>query len=376
MPKVLNTLNIMKHTKRCNNMILVDFSGILFQNIFASISIAKPKLNGTKYNPKDFMPVAKAMILNTLFDIQTQYSPTKGDIVICLDDSTKQNWRKALLPTYKSSRKTSRDESEIPFDEVFKEIDELLQQLKENSPWKVISVPTAEADDVILCLAKHYAYREPVMIVSSDKDMIQAQKHPNVTQYSPLLKKFLTPESKGGDMQFWLTEHVLLGDAADEIPKITDKTRFSDSFNKYLKEKGLKLSESEYLEKSESEKEEILKDFNVYDKYNRKDIWKNLKFGPKAVQKLLDANEVQSFIDSNPLYRKNFERNQKLILDEYIPSEISNECIARYISQSKSVSSKSTKAFKDYLSKSGLSQLTESLPFNFVSGTISVEDFF
>ena len=366
----------MKHTKRCNNMILVDFSGILFQNLFASISMVKPKPqeNG-KYNINDFIHVTKGLILSTLFDLQTKYSISKGDIVICLDDSTKQNWRRSILPSYKSSRKSAREESEIPFDEVFKHVDEFLEQLRTNTPWKVISVPSAEADDVILCLAKQYSYREPVLIVSSDKDMIQAQKRPNVTQYSPLLKKFVTPETKGGNMEFWLAEHILLGDVADEIPKITDCTRFSDSFYKYLKENNLNYTEEEYSELSESTRTSIEENYNVLDRFNRKAIWKNPKFGPKAVQKLVDEHSIDTFVNSNPLYKKNFERNKRLIIDDFIPSEICNQCVTNYISQTKTVNSRNTNAFKDYLSRNGLSQFTETLPLNFVSGTISIEDF-
>ena len=367
----------MNNAQRRDNMILVDFSGILFQNVFAAATSANPEVDPVtnKFIASDFMPAAKAFILGFLFDLQSQYSTVKGDVVICLDDSTKQNWRKTILPTYKSARKSNREESQIPFDEVFRQIDELLLQLKENSPWRVISVPGAEADDIILSLARHYSYSEPVMIVSSDKDMIQAQKHPNVTQYSPTLKRFVTPESKGGDMGFWLTEHLMLGDSVDEIPKVTDKTKFSEPFLKHLKAMNISVSEEQYAELPESERERIESSFNVLDRYNRKDIWKNPRFGPKAVQKLIDNNEVESFLDSNPMYRKNFERNKRLILDECIPAEISSQCVASYVNQTKSVRSENTKKFKDYLAGSGLSQFVETLPFNFVSGIISVEDF-
>lgn len=352
-----------------DNMILVDFSGILFQSIFASISIAKPTETDNKYNVDEFINVAKGLVLNSLFEYQTKYSPTKGDIVICLDDYTEQNWRKSILPSYKSSRKTDRDESKIPFDLVFKHIDEFLEQLKTNTPWKVISVPGAEADDVILSLAKQYSQREPVLIISSDKDMIQAQKRPNVTQFSPRTKKFVTPETKGGDMEFWLTEHVLLGDSADEIPKITDQTKFSPEFESFLASKNIPLTEEKYFSLNEETRNKVLSAFGS------DDIWKNPRLGPKMVQKLLEEGKVDEFINNNALYKKNFERNKQLILDDYIPVEICNKCVLSYVEQKKAISSQNTRDFKDYLSSNGLSQFTEILPFNFVTGTISIEDF-
>ena len=51
-----------------DNMILVDFSGILFQSIFASISIAKPTETDNKYNIDEFINVAKGLVLNSLFE--------------------------------------------------------------------------------------------------------------------------------------------------------------------------------------------------------------------------------------------------------------------------------------------------------------------
>lgn len=356
-------------------MILVDFSGIMFQNIFASVSIAKPKEDNTgKYSPDDFMPTAKGLILETLFGLQQQYSQTHGDVTICLDDSSTQNWRKAILPGYKSTRKLNREESPIPFDEVFKQVDELLTQIKANTPWKVISVPSAEADDIILCLARHLSHSAPVLIVSSDKDMIQAQRYPNVSQYSPMAKAFVTSETKGGNMDFWLTEHVMLGDSADEIPRVTDCTQFSDKFYKYLKDNNYNYTEEEYNQFPASVRGMVEHDYTELDKRGKKDIWKNIRFGPKTVQKMLENGTVEGFLDSNPLYRKNYERNKKLILDDYIPDDIREESIAQYLSQVKEATPTGTKAFKDYLVSSGLSKFAETLPFNFVSGIISIED--
>lgn len=360
---------------RINSMILVDFSSILFQHIFGSITLANPIPDETgKYSVNDFIHIAKGLILSFLFDLQRQHSLDKGDITLCLDDSEKQNWRRSILPSYKMTRKSSRQESQIPFDDVFKSVDEFLRQIRVNTPWKVVSVPSAEADDVILCLAKHFSAKEPVLIVSSDKDMIQAQRYPNVSQYSPMTKSFVTPESKGGDMTFWLTEHVMLGDSADEIPKVTDYTQFSDSFYKYLRDNNYDYTEEEYSEFPPAMRNMVEFNYNVLNRYNKKDIWKNIRFGPKTVQKMLENNSIEEFLDSNPLYRKNYERNRRLILDDYIPDDIRTECIKQYTEQSKEVTSENTRAFKDYLVSSGLSQFAETLPFNFVSGVISIED--
>ena len=53
-----------------------------------------------------------------------------------------------------------------------------------------------------------------MLIVSGDKDFIQLQKHNFVTQYSPVLKKFVN----GIDPDVYIKEHILKGDRSDGVP--------------------------------------------------------------------------------------------------------------------------------------------------------------
>ena len=55
----------------------------------------------------------------------------------------------------------------------------------------MLDVDGAEADDVIAVLTARLAAHGSVLILSSDKDFGQLQKYPNVTQYSPILKRFV-----------------------------------------------------------------------------------------------------------------------------------------------------------------------------------------
>ena len=54
------------------------------------------------------------------------------------------------------------------------------------------------------------------LIVSGDKDFIQLQKYKNVSQYSPITKKFVN----GEDPKRYLQEHILKGDSSDGIPNV------------------------------------------------------------------------------------------------------------------------------------------------------------
>lgn len=357
-------------------MILIDFNGILCQNIYGSITACQPVIheNG-KYLLKDFMPTAKAFLLNELFNIQQEYQYTYGGITICLDCSHASNWRRKYLDDYKGSRAEGRASSEVPFNEVFADIDILLKQIRENTPWKVLSVDSAEADDIILCLAKEYSKTEQVLIISADKDMIQAQKHGNVRQYSPISKKWITPENKGGSMEFWLQEHVILGDPVDEVPRITDKTEFTIPFKNHLLLKGLNYTPRQYNKLSHEERQKIEESFEIFDRYGRKDIWKNPRLGPAKIQKMLDEGTLDEFLDSNELYRENYERNKHLVLDDYIPNDIYNKCIDEYKSAKTEVTGENTDNFINYLTECGLEKISLNLPLNFVKGPFTLEDF-
>lgn len=360
-------------------MILVDFSGVLFQNVFGAVSALKDDLvlrDDDKYETSLLFKTIKGLVINSIITFQEKFSKY-GDVVICLDSHTK-NWRKDVLKTYKGSRKEGREQSHIPFDELFPIVDEMIEQFKTNTPWKVVLVEGAEADDVILCLAQTYSKIEDVMIISSDKDMIQAQRSERVHQYSPLTRKYVTAETKSDNLNDWIQEHIILGDVVDEVPRITDNTEFSKSFIEYLKSLGLSYTPKQYLQLSDVERENIEFDYNVMTKKNEKDIWKNIKLGPKTIQKMILSNTLDEFLDSNELYRENYERNKILVLQEYIPTEIYNNAILSLKEQEKDTINISN--FKNYLNDSGLFELSESLPRNFVNcnnsnNTISIDDF-
>lgn len=343
-------------------MILVDFSTIMFQSIFASPNVAEAKLNeNNKYNSKDLENTIIGLIVGTLFEIQ-QHNVRYGNMAICLDSTN--NWRNDILKTYKSKRKTNRDESPIPFDELFPIINELKEYIDKYTPWNIVKVERAEADDCILVLANEYANNEDVLIVSSDKDMIQVQSyHDNIVQYSPMKHEFITFENKAETMSRWIVEHTILGDAIDEIPKITDNTEFSDSFKDYIK-----MTPKQFLSLNESVQREYIDNFDVVDKKGKKDVWKNMRLGVKTLDKIV-KNGLDEFLDSNELYRENLERNKKLILMEYIPEFIKDDCL-------KQIKTKDVKSdeFKNYLNNRGLTILANAMPFNFNSKPLDLED--
>lgn len=69
------------------------------------------------------------------------------------------------------------------WNEVFRILNLVREELKDNFPYKVVHMEGAEADDIIGALVQNtqeFGNHEPVMIISSDKDFIQLHKYSNV----------------------------------------------------------------------------------------------------------------------------------------------------------------------------------------------------
>lgn len=185
-------------------MIILDFNHIVIANLMEQIGSSKATVDE---------PLVRHMVLNCIrFNIKKfkEY----GEVIIACDN--KHYWRRDVFPLYKANRKKGREESGHDWTSIFECMNKIRQELKSFSPYKVIDVDGAEADDVIGALTHKFADTEKILIISSDKDFMQLQKYKNVKQYSPTLKKFV----KTDDAEMQLTEMIITGDKGDGIPNI------------------------------------------------------------------------------------------------------------------------------------------------------------
>jgi len=185
-------------------MILLDLNQIVISNIMQQINISK---NDTV--EEDFL---RHMILNSIRSVKSKFGEDYGELVICSDSFN--YWRKTLFPYYKANRKKSRDASIFDWNAIFKSINKIKNEIRENFPYRYIEIPTCEADDVIAILTKKYSSSEKILIISGDKDFVQLQKYPNVSQYSTIMKSWIKEEHPN----IYLLEKVLNGDSGDGIP--------------------------------------------------------------------------------------------------------------------------------------------------------------
>lgn len=184
-------------------MILIDYSGIAISNIFAQkVTVSED--------------MVRHMILNSLRMYNLKYRKEYGTMVLACDGGS---WRKQIYPQYKANRKTSRDASGLDWQEFFRILGMVRDEVKEHLPYKVVHIQGIEADDIIGALTEktqNFGENEPVMIISADKDFIQLQQYSNVRQFSPMTKAFV----KEKDATQYLFEHIIRGDSGDGIPNV------------------------------------------------------------------------------------------------------------------------------------------------------------
>jgi len=251
-------------------MILVDMNQISLASMMMHLHMSKSKEIDEN--------MVRHMILNSLRMYRTRFSSEFNELVLCYD--SKHYWRRDYFPQYKSSRRKSREKSDLDWDAIFLCLNKIKDELRDNMPYKFIEVYGAEADDIIGVLCSEYS--DEIMIISGDKDFIQLQKYPNVKQYSPITKKMVNGENPGG----YLKEHIFKGDTSDGVPNVLSP---DNTFTDGLRQKPLtKKKIASWME------------------HDFEDVAPN--------------DEV----------KRNYQRNRKLIDLTYTPEELSSEIIDTY----------------------------------------------
>lgn len=189
-------------------MLLLDLSAIITQsciNLHRDLGNEAVELN-----------VVRHYAFSSILHYKKKFSKKYGKPIICVD--RKPYWRTKVFPEYKQNRKKARKESDIDWATFSQNFKEIQLDVRDYLPYKFLEVPLCEADDIIAVLTQiGYRKKEEVMIVSSDKDLIQLQtRYDRVKQYSPKQKKQLDCKS----VEYDLLDHILRGDSSDGIPNI------------------------------------------------------------------------------------------------------------------------------------------------------------
>jgi hypothetical protein len=272
-------------------MILLDFSQVCLSGILAS---------GNKDFGEDLV---RHMVLNSIRNFKGRFSDY-GELVICCDD--KNYWRKQMFPYYKANRKKSREASSLDWNMIFNTLSMIKEEVKENFPYVVLQVESAEADDLIATMVDRYGNNgEKIMIVSGDKDFAQLQRYKNVSQYSPITKKMI----KVDDPMEYLFEHVIRGDSGDGVPNILSR---DDVFVNGLRQKPLQKK------KVASMIDEMKRGITPFDGEVKRNYLRNIQ--------LIDLTRVPDDIRQEVIYKyTNYERKDRsLLLNYFIKNKLKN----------------------------------------------------
>jgi len=255
-------------------MLIYDYNGIALGSI-----IVNRDLN---------QDLIRHMILNTIRMYRVKF-PRKdyGDIVIAADGAN--NWRRGAFPQYKANRRKSRDKSDFDWNEAFRILNEVREEIRETFPYRVVHVEGCEADDVIGTLVantQEFGQYENVMIISADKDFAQLQRFDNVRQFSPLTKKFIDEKNP----KLRLLEHIIKGDAGDGVPNILSN---DDVFVEGLRQTPVSKKKMEAI-MADLEEGELLYAASWYRNYQRN-------------QRLIDLTYTPDHLKENIL--KEFEKD-------------------------------------------------------------------
>jgi len=266
-------------------MILVDYS----QVSLAAILTFQRELKG---NEAEVINLIRHVTLSTIKSFKKKYGKEYGEVVICCDG--RKYWRRDFFEYYKAGRKKARENSDLDWTLIFDTLSDMRDDLIEHFPYRVIHVDRAEADDIIAVMAKWTQTNalvqqglmedpQKVLILSSDGDFFQLQKFDNVSQWSPMQKKYIKVTKK--ELHEKIITHIVKA-SDDGIPNI--------------------LSKDDVFVKGERQK--------------------------SVSQKRLDEFlEIGFAACKNDEERRNWHRNQTLVDFEFIPEDLSKEIINAYL---------------------------------------------
>ena len=253
-------------------MIIFDFNQVAISNLMEQIGSSKTAVDES---------LGRHMILNTIRTYVKKFKAEFGPNIIIACDN-KKYWRREIFPYYKANRKKSRESSGHDWNTIFECLNKIRDELREHSPYKVIEVDTAEADDIIAVLSIKHSANEKVMILSSDKDFAQLQKYPNVEQYSPILKKFIKEPLPSAQLK----QLVIRGDKSDGIPNILSK---DDVFVEGVRQKP--ITEAKIINWMNQKPEEFCTE-EMLRNYNRNEMLIDLTRIPENLkQNIIDTYE-------------------------------------------------------------------------------------
>lgn len=292
-----------------NRVVLFDFNNLLFRNFFIK------EVNAHTVQP-DYM-LWRYNVYNSIYQSLWVNEGTT-EVILAVDD--RNSWRKSYFPRYKESRKKQRDKSDVNWDELFKQINNFVADLRHYMPFKIIKIKSAEADDVIAILSKGLTDSECI-IISNDEDYKQLCCD-RIKVYNPTKKEYLVCN----DTKEFVQKLIFVGQKKDDIFNIitpddwgqTEKTdgKRKPGFGEAAYRKVLNEGIDTWLEKPHINR--AYGSIDVRKNFKRNRILIDFDYIPKTIQqRVAKAYENYSFPPPSNIYQFFKKYNMRGFLEDF-----------------------------------------------------------
>lgn len=301
--------------------ILVDLNNLSFRTLFVKeVGVNTPAPNYAFW---------RYLVFDSIYHLIIKIREA-NEVILAVDD--KNSWRRSYFPRYKESRKLKRDKSDIDWESVFKEMHLFVRELKHYMPFKVLKVPSAEADDIIGVLTE--VLEKQCVVSSNDEDYLQlcSQK---VKVWNPSRKEF----SECPDTDEFLTKKCLTGQPKDDIFNVITpndwgitpltKGKRKPGFGEKSAEKVLKEGLDDWLKNKKTYKKFDVK-VNPKENFRRNRVLIDFKMIPETMRmRILKAYDLSSLLPPVDNMYKFFKKyGMTGFIDEY--SKVENIMLRLY----------------------------------------------
>lgn len=206
--------------------LIIDILNILNRCYFVNRDLESDMLIGMVFN-------TALVMLNRYF---RQHKPDK--MILAFDDG--MSWRKKYTLSencysklvYKGLRNKDMTDSQKEKYDIFKNsIKDFYKLLKENSSIICMSENSLEADDIIAGFVQSFSDDNEIVIISSDKDLLQLLINANVSLIDPNTDEKRTLEEYHNDYRYFIFEKCIRGE------KGTQKDNIEQAYPRLRKDK-------------------------------------------------------------------------------------------------------------------------------------------